>query len=94
VQSLLGPYDSLDPKVCFDIYQRRIEQLPERMPDNNAWPFGKFGQVTDAFGDSRPVVPGNNTWLFGQVTDAFGNPHGKVLLPVSPKELLEGTRVR
>jgi hypothetical protein len=25
--------DSLDPKVCFDIYQRRMEQLPERTPD-------------------------------------------------------------
>jgi hypothetical protein len=28
VQRLLGPCDSLDPKVCFDIYQRRMEQLP------------------------------------------------------------------
>jgi hypothetical protein len=52
-QRLLGPCDSLDPKVCLDIYQRRMEQLPERMPDNNAWPFGKFGQVTDAFGNPR-----------------------------------------
>jgi hypothetical protein len=25
--------DSLDPKVCLDIYQRRMEQLPERKPD-------------------------------------------------------------
>jgi hypothetical protein len=25
--------DSLDPKVCFDIYQRRMEQLPEPTPD-------------------------------------------------------------
>jgi hypothetical protein len=25
--------DSLDPKVCLDIYQRRIEQLSERKPD-------------------------------------------------------------
>jgi hypothetical protein len=33
MQRLLGPCDSLDPKVCLDIYQRRIEQLPERKPD-------------------------------------------------------------
>jgi hypothetical protein len=32
-QCLLGPCDSLDPKVCFDMYQRRMEQLPERKPD-------------------------------------------------------------
>lgn len=32
-QRLLGPCDSLDPKVCLDIYQRRVEQLPERKPD-------------------------------------------------------------
>jgi hypothetical protein len=25
--------DSLDPKVCLDIYQRRMEQPPERTPD-------------------------------------------------------------
>jgi hypothetical protein len=34
--------DSLDPKVCFDIYRRRIEQPPER----KAWPAGEFGQAT------------------------------------------------
>jgi hypothetical protein len=33
MQGLLGPCDSLDPKVCFDIYQRRMEQLPEHKPD-------------------------------------------------------------
>jgi len=47
VQRLLGPCDSLDPKVCFDIYQRRTEQLPERterMPDKG-WPSREFGQA-------------------------------------------------
>jgi hypothetical protein len=29
MQRLLGPCDSLDPKVCFDIYRRRMEQRPE-----------------------------------------------------------------
>jgi hypothetical protein len=42
--------DSLDPGVCFDIYQRRMEQLPERTPDNKASPGGKLGQATDFFG--------------------------------------------
>jgi hypothetical protein len=64
--------DSLDPKVCLDIYQRRMEQPAERTPDNKASPGGKFGQVTDA----------------------FGNPRGKVFLPLSPKELQEGTRMK
>jgi hypothetical protein len=36
--------DSLDPKVCFDIYRRRMEQPPER----KAWP-GEFGQATAPF---------------------------------------------
>ena len=44
VQRLLGPCDSLDPKVCFDIYQRRTEQLPERIPDKG-WPSREFGQA-------------------------------------------------
>lgn len=44
VQRLLGPCDSLDPKVCFDIYQRRMEQLPEPIPDNG-WLSRAFGQV-------------------------------------------------
>jgi hypothetical protein len=45
MQRLLGPCDSLDPKVCLDIYQRRIEQLPERKPDlaPAASPFGVGG---------------------------------------------------
>jgi hypothetical protein len=43
--------DSLDRKICLDIYRRRIEQLPERTPDNKASPGGKLGQVTDAFGN-------------------------------------------
>ena len=33
MQRFLGPCDSLDPKVCFDIYQRGMEQLPQRKPD-------------------------------------------------------------
>jgi hypothetical protein len=32
-QRLLGPCDSLDPKVCLDIYQHRMEQPPEGKPD-------------------------------------------------------------
>jgi hypothetical protein len=32
-QRLLGPCDSLDPKVCLDIYQRGMEQPPEPKPD-------------------------------------------------------------
>jgi hypothetical protein len=35
--------DSLDPKVCLDIYQRRMEQLPERKPDQG-WLSREFGQ--------------------------------------------------
>jgi hypothetical protein len=35
--------DSLDPKVCFDIYQRRMEQLPERQSDQG-WLSREFGQ--------------------------------------------------
>ena len=42
--------DSLDPKVCFDIYRRRMEQPPER----KAWP-GEFGQATAPFG--KPPLP-------------------------------------
>jgi hypothetical protein len=42
--------DSLDPKVCFDIYRRRMEQPAER----NAWP-GEFGQATVPFG--KPPLP-------------------------------------
>jgi hypothetical protein len=42
--------DSLDPKVCLDIYRRRLEQTPERIPDNKAWPGGEFGQATAPFG--------------------------------------------
>jgi hypothetical protein len=42
--------DSLDPKVCFDIYRRRMEQTPERIPDNTIWPGGEFGQATAPFG--------------------------------------------
>jgi hypothetical protein len=42
--------DSLDPKVCFDIYRRRMEQPPER----KAWP-GEFGQATVPFG--KPPLP-------------------------------------
>ena len=56
VQRLLGPCDSLDPKVCFDIYQRRTEQLPERterMPDKG-WPSRGFGQAM--FG-KMPLLP-------------------------------------
>jgi hypothetical protein len=41
--------DSLDPKVCFDIYRRRMEQ-PPRIPDNKAWPAGEFGQAMAPFG--------------------------------------------
>ena len=37
--------DSLDPKVCLDIYRRRMEQPSER----KAWP-GEFGQATSPFG--------------------------------------------
>ena len=33
--------DSLDPKVCFDVYWRRMEQRPERI----AWLSGEFGQA-------------------------------------------------
>jgi hypothetical protein len=43
-QRLLGPCDSLDPKVCFDIYQRRMEQLPERKPELG-WLSRDFGQA-------------------------------------------------
>ena len=42
--------DSLDPKVCLDIYRRRMEQPPERIPDNKAWPAGEFGQAMAPFG--------------------------------------------
>ena len=42
--------DSVDPKVCLDIYRRRMEQTPERIPDNKAWPGGEFGQATAPFG--------------------------------------------
>ena len=31
VQRLLGPCDSLDPKVCFDIYQRRMGEFGQAM---------------------------------------------------------------
>jgi hypothetical protein len=51
VQRLLGPCDSLDPKVCFDIYQRRMEQLPERTPDRG-WLSREYGQAM--FGKSLP----------------------------------------
>jgi hypothetical protein len=53
VQRLLGPCDSLDPKVCFDIYQRRMEQLPERTPDLG-WLSREYGQAM--FGKSLPGV--------------------------------------
>jgi hypothetical protein len=43
-QRLLGPCDSLDPKVCFDIYQRRMKQLPERKPDLG-WLSRDYGQA-------------------------------------------------
>ena len=43
-QRLLGPCDSLDPKVCLDIYQRRMEQLPERKPDLG-WLSRDYGQA-------------------------------------------------
>jgi hypothetical protein len=51
--------DSLDPKVCLDIYQHRMEQPPERTPDNKASPGGKFGQATDFFGrpSMAPLLP-------------------------------------
>jgi hypothetical protein len=45
--------DSLDPKVCFDIYQRRMEQLPERTPDLG-WLSREYGQAM--FGKSLPGV--------------------------------------
>jgi hypothetical protein len=41
--------DSLDAKVCFDIYRRRLEQPPEP----KAWPAGEFGQATSPFGKPR-----------------------------------------
>jgi hypothetical protein len=63
--------DSLDPKVCLDIYQRRMEQLPERMPDKG-WPSREFSQATVgaevrivALGDSSFLavgVPQNHTY--------------------------------
>jgi hypothetical protein len=40
MQRLLGPCDSLDPKVCFDIYRRRMEQSPEGILYNE-YPLGK-----------------------------------------------------
>jgi hypothetical protein len=46
--------DSLDPKVCLDIYQRRMEQLPERKPDQG-WLSREFGQR---------MVGKSNSWLF------------------------------
>jgi hypothetical protein len=60
-QRLLGPCDSLDPKVCFDIYRRRMEQLPERKPDLG-WLSREFGQrmVGKSFLDSRMV---SESWL-------------------------------
>ena len=46
VQRLLGPCDSLDPKVCFDIYQRGMGQLTGRTPFKGLpWPRGEFGQA-------------------------------------------------
>jgi hypothetical protein len=45
--------DSLDPKVCLDIYQRRMEQLPERKPDLG-WLSREYGQAM--FGKSLPGV--------------------------------------
>jgi len=42
--------DSLDPKVCFDIYRRRMEQPPE-------WPAGKLGQATAPFGFGKALSP-------------------------------------
>jgi hypothetical protein len=44
--------DSLDAKVCFDIYRRRMEQPPEP----KAWPAGEFGQATAPFG-KPPRLP-------------------------------------
>lgn len=43
-QRLLGPCDSLDPKVCFNICKRRMEHLPERTPDLG-WLSRGFGQA-------------------------------------------------
>ena len=67
VQRLLGPCDSLDPKVCFDIYQRGMGQLTGRTPFKGLpWP-SEFGQA-----------------MVGKVP----------LLPLSPKELQAGTRIK
>jgi hypothetical protein len=50
--------DSLDPKVCLDIYQRRMEQLPERKPDQG-WLSREFGQrmVGKSLLDSWQIDP-------------------------------------
>jgi hypothetical protein len=64
MQRLLGPCDSLDPKVCFDIYQRRMEQLPERTPDLG-WLSRGFGQAMvgkTLYPNSRAVLD-NHGWL-------------------------------
>jgi hypothetical protein len=45
--------DSLDPKACIDIYQRRMEQLPERRTDLG-WLSREYGQAM--FGKSLPGV--------------------------------------
>jgi hypothetical protein len=63
--------DSLDPKVCFDIYQRRVEQRPARTLYNE-YPLGKalaghrFDSPFDlpkAFGD--PIESWLKDWKEG-----------------------------
>ena len=60
-QRLLGPCDSLDPKICLDIYQRRMQQLPESQPDQG-WLSREFGQrmVGKSLFGSRMV---GESWL-------------------------------
>jgi hypothetical protein len=55
-QRILGPCDSLDPKICLDIYQRRMEQLPERKPDPG-WLSRDYGQAMVGKWLSPPFNP-------------------------------------
>jgi hypothetical protein len=88
--------DSLDPKVCLDIYQRRMEQLPERTPENKASP-GGLGQVIDAFGNlhydlGTPSPFGGYDYTLRPIL--FVVPHGDKALQESRRKDAEALRSR
>jgi hypothetical protein len=86
--------DSLDPKVCFDIYQRRLEA---GTPDNKASPGGKLGQVIDAFGNlhydlGTPSPFGGYDYTLRPIL--FVVPHGDTALQESRRKDAEALRSR